>query len=46
MNYTYKKVKGYIEVYKDGVFQFTADDMAEALRETTQENNKGAENYE
>ena len=31
--YTYKKVKGYIEVYLDGVFQFTADDMKEALAE-------------
>lgn len=31
--YDFKRVKGHIEVYLDGVFQFSADNMSEARRE-------------
>ena len=31
--YDFKYVRGYIEVYLDGVFQFSADNMCEAKRE-------------
>lgn len=32
--YSYEYKNGHIEVYLDGEFQFTADTMEEALRET------------
>lgn len=31
--YDFKSVKGHVEVYLDGVFQFSADNMSEARRE-------------
>lgn len=31
--YDFKSVKGHVEVYLDGVFQFSADSMSEARRE-------------
>lgn len=31
--YDYKYVKGHVEVYLDGVFQFSADNISEAKRE-------------
>lgn len=33
MEYDFKYVKGHVEVYLDGVFQFSADDISEARRE-------------
>ena len=32
--YSYEYKNGHVEVYYDGEFQFTADNMEEALRET------------
>ena len=31
--YDFKFVRGHVEVYLDGVFQFSADDIGEARRE-------------
>lgn len=31
--YDYKYVKGHIEVYLNGIFQFSADNMSEVRRE-------------
>ena len=31
--YDYKYVKGHVEVYLNGVFQFSADNISEAKRE-------------
>ena len=40
--YEFRHVHGHIEVFLDGVFQFSADNMAEAYRELMHsENDKG-----
>jgi hypothetical protein len=33
MMYDYRYVKDHVEVYLDGKFQFSADNMSEAIRE-------------
>lgn len=39
--YEFKNVKGHIEVYLHGVFQFSADDISEAKRELGGDNGQG-----
>ena len=35
--YEYKPINGHIEVFKNGIFQFSADTIEEAYDETSQE---------
>lgn len=39
--YEFKNVRGHIEVYLHGVFQFSADDIGEAKREIGGEHGQG-----
>lgn len=40
LKYEFKHVRGHVEVFLNGVFQFSADTMAEAMHELREEDEK------